>query len=137
MWLGTREQALDHAEMVAHELMRGRELQTRSWRLDVYEDGELVYQIPFASIDPTLDHLIPSVRMTVERSSVSIRLTRETITAAQATIRESRALVAMSRGKPFLAAARGEPTIRPSEPRGAGREPPEARRRQGRLRRIK
>lgn len=116
VWLATREQALDHAQAVTRELLHGREAQTRAWRLDVYEDGGLLYQIPFASLDPTLDHLAPSLRMTVEASSGSIRATREIISAARATIREARALVAISRGKPYLAAQGGEPTIRSGPP---------------------
>jgi hypothetical protein len=116
VWLNERGQALDHAEGVARELMRGREQQTRAWRLDVYEDGGLVYQISFASVDPTLDHLSPRVRATVEASSKRIRSARETVSAAHATLRESRALVAISRGKPYLAAQGGEPTIRSGPP---------------------
>jgi hypothetical protein len=118
LWLSSREEALDHAEAVTGELMRGREAQTRSWRLDVYENGELVFQIPFASVDPTLDHLPPPVRATVEARCESIRSAQEIVSVARATVRESRALVALSRGKPYLAAERGEPTIRngPSAP---------------------
>ena len=48
VWFADRERALDHAHDVARELMTARELQTRSWRLDVYEDGSKVEQIPFA-----------------------------------------------------------------------------------------
>ena len=116
VWLLDRDRAIDHAEAVAGELMRGREVQTRSWRLDVYENGELVFSVPFASIDPTLDHLAPQLRTTVEASYESIRSTRQTVSAARATLLESRALVAISRGKPYLAAERGEPTIRSGLP---------------------
>jgi hypothetical protein len=100
--------------------MRGREVQTRSWRLDVYENGELISQIPFASVDPTLDHLGPRVRATVEASCATIRSARETVSAAHATMRESRALVARSRGKPYLAVERGEPAIRSIKPAPQG-----------------
>jgi Domain of unknown function (DUF6894) len=120
VWLEEREQALGHAEGVARELMRGREQQTRAWRLDVYEDGGLLYQISFASLDPTLDHLAPKVRATVEASCKTIRSARETVSAAHATMRESRALVALSRGKPYLATERGEPTIRSITPAPQG-----------------
>jgi hypothetical protein len=34
--------------------------------LDVYEDSELILDIPFASIDPTLDHLAPKLRAGLE-----------------------------------------------------------------------
>ena len=137
VWLGSREQAREHAEGVAQELMRGREVQTRPWRLDVFEDGQVIYEISFASVDPTLDHLAPSLRTRVEASSVTIRSTREIIEAARATVREARALVAKSRGKPYLAAERGEPTIRNEPAQAAGRELTEGRGHQGRLRRIK
>ena len=137
VWVSAREPALAHAEAVAGELMRGREAQTRAWRLDVYENGELIFAIPFASIDPTLDHLTPPMRKSVEASCESIRSARETVCAAQATVRESRALVALSRGKPYLAAERGEPTIRNQPAQAAGQKSPEGRGHQGRLRRIK
>jgi hypothetical protein len=111
-----RERACAHAQHVARELMYGCELQTRSWRLDVYENGECVSQLPFASVDETLDHLQPALRKTVERSNDSLLALHETMSSARATLRESRALVARSRGKPYLATEGGEPTIRTSPP---------------------
>jgi len=96
--------------------MYGCELRTRSWRLDVYENGECVSQLPFASVDETLDHLQPALRKTVERSNDSLLALHETLSSARATLRESRALVARSRGKPYLATVAGEPTIRTSPP---------------------
>jgi|GEM_PF-1117542 len=116
LWFADRERALDHAHGVIDELMRGREPETRSWRLDVHEDGERVAEIPFARVDPTLDHLAPSVRATVERSCDTLRSFREAVSAARATARESRALVARSRGKPYLVTEAGQPTIRTSPP---------------------
>jgi hypothetical protein len=120
VWESSREPALARAETVAGELMRGCEAQTRSWRLDVYEDGELICQIPFATIDPTLDHLKPPRRRMVERSYETIQSAHQTYSAARVTMRESRALVALSRGKPYLAVERGEPTIRSSQPSPQG-----------------
>jgi hypothetical protein len=116
VWLSGRERARDHAVAVAGELMRGRERQTRSWCLEVYENGELICQIPFASVDPTLDHLAPPLRRTIEASNESIRSLHKLVSAAHATVRESKALVARSRGKPYLATERGEPTIRSIKP---------------------
>lgn len=113
MWFADRDRALDHAQEVARELMSAREAQTRSWRLDVYEDGTRVQEVTFASMDPTLNHLHPTLRTTVERWCDTVRNFRETMTVARATVRESKALVARSRGKPYLAAVGGEPTIRP------------------------
>jgi hypothetical protein len=52
------EAANAHAVGVARELMKCRELQKRDWRLDVRDsDGELLFALPFATVDPTLDHL--------------------------------------------------------------------------------
>jgi hypothetical protein len=115
-WFSDRERAVGHAQDVARELMTAREMQTRAWRLDVYEDGARVGEISFASIDATLDHLKPHLRTMVEASADSIRSMRQTISAARDTIRESRALVARSRGKPYLAAVGGRPTISPPIP---------------------
>jgi hypothetical protein len=111
VWFADRERALGHAYDVARELMSARERQTRTWRLDVYEDGSRVEQIPFAHLDPTLDHLDPALRTSVERSCDRARDFKQTLSAARATVRESRALVARSRGKPYLATDKGKPTI--------------------------
>jgi hypothetical protein len=100
VWLNEREQALDPC---------GR--------------GCALYQVSFASVDPTLDHLCPRVRATVEASCATIRSARETVSAAHATMRESRALVARSRGKPYLAVERGEPAIRSIKPAPQGESP--------------
>jgi hypothetical protein len=108
-----RDHAFHYALDVAHELMSCREAQTRTWRLDVYEgSGERIFQLPFARIDPTLDHLVPEMRETVERASDLSRSLREAMASARVTLRESRALVALSRGRPYLATEMGERTIR-------------------------
>ena len=111
--LPTREHALAYAKEVVRELMQGREAETRCWRLDVYEDHhERVFELPFAASDPTLDHLGPEFRRTVERVSNSRRSWREAVHGVRLTVRESRALVARSRGKPYLAAVLGRQTVR-------------------------
>jgi hypothetical protein len=114
LWFADRERALEHAHDVADELMRSRERETRSWRLDVYEHGTCIAEIPFASVDRTLDHLKPALRSTVERSCATLRSFKQTVSAARDTMREARALVAQSRGKPYLATEAGQPTIRTS-----------------------
>jgi hypothetical protein len=111
VWLDNRDHAVDHAQNVARQLMTARERETRAWRLDVYEDGEQVCQIPFASIDPTLDCLDPILRTEVERGCDTLRDFQQAVSATRAIIQESRALVARSRGKPYLATDRGKPTI--------------------------
>ncbi|MFZ0609955.1 MAG: hypothetical protein WBD53_13495 [Xanthobacteraceae bacterium] len=113
MALADGAQALQYAHDVAHELMRSREPQTRSWRLDVYDEaGKRVIELPFASVDPTLDHLHPDVRAMVEKFCDRRRSVAEMIFAAGNTVRESRALVARARGKLYVAAQGGTKTIR-------------------------
>jgi hypothetical protein len=114
--LPDREHALRYAQDVARELMGGREPQTRFWRLDVYEDGgERIFEIPFVRIDRTLDHLVPELRTIMEGMCDRQRALKEAIYAACVTVRESRALMAMAHGKPYLATCAGERTIRDCE----------------------
>ncbi len=111
--LPDREAALVYAKEVARELIQGRGEACRSWRLDVYENRlERVFEVPFAALDPSLDHLRPELRRIVEWVCDVRRSSRETVYAARATIREARALVARSRGEPYLAVIAGEQTIR-------------------------
>lgn len=114
--LPDREHALAYAKGVVCELLQGREAIARSWRLDVYEihenREERVFELPFASIDHSLDHLVPELRSMLEGLCNSYRSWKETAHATKITVRESRALVAKSRGKPYLAAVAGKTTIR-------------------------
>lgn len=116
VWFADRERALDHAYEVVDELMKGRERDTRTWRLEVYEAGTRIEEIPFARVDHTLDHLKPALRSAVEQSCDTLRSFKEAMAAARMTVRESRALVARSRGTLYLATESGQPTIRVSPP---------------------
>jgi hypothetical protein len=105
--------ATQYAHDVAHELMKSRELETRSWCLDVYaEGGGRIGEIQFARVDPTLDHLTPKWRTAVEGIAARERLLADMINAANATVAESRALVARARGKPYLVSRFGKRVIR-------------------------
>ena len=105
--------AYGYACDVALELMDHREATTRSWRLDVYENGsEKVFEILFASIDETLNHLKPDNRKLVEMTAMRRRLFQDTLHATWITCRESQALLARSQGKLYLAADHGQKTIR-------------------------
>jgi hypothetical protein len=106
------EIAYRYAGDVVYELMKGREQRTRSWLLEVFEGGEKIFEIPFARLDPTLDHLSAPLRELVEDTAQRIRSLKDTRYAAQATVQETRSLLARSRGKPYLAALRGRKVIR-------------------------
>jgi hypothetical protein len=112
--LSNQDMALRYAHDVVHELMKGRELETRCWRLDVFEEGdaEPIHQIPFARMDTSLDHLAPRFRDMVEAMAERKRVLGEVIHNVKATVQESRALVARARGKPYLASRFGKPIIR-------------------------
>jgi Domain of unknown function (DUF6894) len=109
--LPDREHAHDYALQVVRDLMRSREPKTRIWRLDIYEDGHRIGEIPFAKVDRTLDHLSPPVRAAVEQRCQVLLSAREAVQAARIAKREATALVARSRGKPYLATELGERTI--------------------------
>src|SRR5262245_22568509 len=101
-----RDSALGYARDVVDELMRSREAETRPWCLDVYEGDEAdspIGEIPFASVDPSLDHLTPKYRAMVESVSERKRLLSDVIHTVKGTLMESQALVARARGKPYLA----------------------------------
>jgi hypothetical protein len=61
-----------------------------------------------ARVDPTLNCLNPTLRTDVERS---LRDFKQAMSVARATMQESRAPVARSRGKPYLATDGGKPTM--------------------------
>lgn len=111
--LPDRKLAHDYALKVVSELMTGGERQTRSWCLDVYEDdGERIFTIPFVQVDHTLNHLPPALRATVEAACEVRRQIGEVMQGARTTMREAQALIARSRGKPYLASFAGQATIR-------------------------
>jgi hypothetical protein len=111
--LPNAEIAYRYACDVARELMAHREGRTRHWRLDVFEhNGEKLFDIPFATLDETLDHLRPEVRALLDQCAQHVRSLKDAYYDAGLTKRESRSLVARSRGKPYLAADRGRKVIR-------------------------
>src|SRR5262249_21172142 len=94
------EIAYRYACDVVRELMSRREPSTRSWQLEVYEgDHERIFEIPFMRLDQTLDHLNAQTREMIEDGARQVRSLKDTYRAAKVTIRETRSLVARSRGK--------------------------------------
>jgi hypothetical protein len=111
--LADNASAYRYACSVARELMRCREIETRHWLLEVYQDGkEPLFDILFASIDPTLDHLRREMRSLVESASEKRRALKDVIHDIDLTLRESQALLARSEGRPHLISDNGEITIR-------------------------
>src|SRR5437660_2169867 len=97
--LADNASAYRYARCVARELMRCREIETRHWLLEVYQGGkEPLFDILFASIDPTLDHLWRELRVSVEKASEKKRALKDVIHDIGLTVRESQALLARSSG---------------------------------------
>jgi hypothetical protein len=110
--LPDRKCAFNYAQDVVRELMSRRERETRTWRLDVYENNLKTFEVTFAALDPTLDHLKPGIRARYEANCDRRRALAEAIFAARRTVSEARALVARSRGRLYLASEFGKSTIR-------------------------
>jgi len=71
-----------------------------------------VCDVLFASVDPTLDHLRRETRTLVESVNAKRRVLEDEIYSAKLTMDDSRALIARSRGKPYLIARNGELAVR-------------------------
>ena len=111
--LADNASAYRYARCVARELMRCRELQTRYWLLEVYRDGQgPLFDILFANVDPTLDHLRRELRVLVEKANEKKRALKDVVHDIGLTVRESQALLARSSGRPHLISDNGEITIR-------------------------
>jgi hypothetical protein len=111
--LADRASAYRYACSVARELMRCREIKTRHWLLEVYQDGQgPLFNILFASIDPTLDHLRRETRTLVESASGNKRAFKDAVHDIGQTVRESQALLARASGRLHLICDNAEITIR-------------------------
>jgi len=111
--LADNASAYRYARTVARELMRCRETRTRYWRIKVYRDGQgPIFDVLFATVDQTLDHLRRESRALVEKTSERKRALKDVSHACDASLRESRSLLAQSCGKPYLIAENGEVIIR-------------------------
>jgi hypothetical protein len=102
-------EARDHAIQVARELMRHDEVKKRPWRLDVRDHvGTPLFEVAFAAVDPTLDHLEPEFRNLVESLSASRRRLQETIFKSKLLARGAQAAEARKVRKLYLVAVSGQ-----------------------------
>ena len=120
--LASNEAALDYARRVATELMKNRERKARHWRIDVRDrNGGALFEVAFITVDPTLSHVSPPYRKALEELSQRCFALREAIAQARTVQTQARALVAKSRGRPYLAADSGEEILkRPLNTRSRG-----------------
>jgi hypothetical protein len=97
--------AREHARQVARELMRHRERQTRPWRVEVTDSARRpCFELLFASVDSTIDHLTPELRASVENLCTQSASLAETFRAVTNTLVALNATLARIGGRPRLAA---------------------------------
>jgi hypothetical protein len=107
--LSSDDAAQDYARRVGAELMKNREVEVRHWRIQVQdEDGQLLFEIPLITLDLTLSHLSPPHKKAMEELSQRCYALREAIAQARVVQNQARALIAKSRGRPYLAADNGD-----------------------------
>jgi hypothetical protein len=102
--------AQEYGRRIAREILQGAELSKRHWRLRIYDRHERrspVAELLFASADPTLDHLAPQLRRSIENVCRRHAELMESGAELKMTIYQTRALLAWHGGKPFLAATGG------------------------------
>jgi hypothetical protein len=96
------------AEQIAHDLMRNVERRPRHWQLEIHDaDDRLLFAMPFAAVDRTLANFEPRARRLIERHAEIARALLETQHRSRVLIRRSRAIIARSKKRPYLAACRG------------------------------
>jgi hypothetical protein len=101
-------QAKEHARQVALELMHRRELKTRSWRLEVCDAGRVpLFELVFATVDPSLAQLPPTLRARVEDLSVRTGGMADAIIDIRNTLHQLRGTLAKCNREPYLAALDG------------------------------
>ncbi len=101
-----------HGFAVARELMNRDEVRRRHWRLNVWDsEGALVVAIPFAKVDPLLDHLSRPLRQTVEQLAERRGTLAETMSEAKRLQLQLRSMRARSKRRPYLIAQQGEQAL--------------------------
>ena len=104
--LRDESEARAYAIRVASELLRREDIGKRSWQLEICDGrGDVLSVLPFATVDPSLDHLDPTLRDLIERVSESRRTLSETLFNLHLMMLQLRARRAH---KPYLAAQSGQ-----------------------------
>jgi hypothetical protein len=104
--------AIAYGKEIAHDLMRNNERKNRHFSIAVCDEAhELLFTLPFVFVDETIRHLHPDLRTQLEVCYARRRGLAEAIDGARQTIRQSRALVARSRRRPYLAAVNGAAVV--------------------------
>ena len=102
------EGARAHAVTVAREAMRNNEVRTRNWRIQVCGGNRKpLFEVLFASVDETMDHLPGDLRDSVENVSTKFASLADTIHDVRMSMLELRTTLARAEGVPHLATLNG------------------------------
>jgi hypothetical protein len=102
------EGARAHAVTVAREAMRNNEVRTRNWRIQVCgANRKPLFEVLFASVDETMDHLPGDLRDSVENVSTKFASLADTIHDVRMSMLELRTTLARTEGVPHLATLNG------------------------------
>jgi hypothetical protein len=97
-----------HGVVVAREAMRNNKPETRKWRIEVCDvDRRPIFEVLFASVDETMDHLPNELRSSVERLSWELAWLSDSICDVRKSILQVRTTLARSEGHPYLVALNG------------------------------
>jgi hypothetical protein len=89
------EAADAHARIVARELMRNREIKTRSWRIAVCDqDLQPCSEVLFATVDDSIAHLQPPFKKAVEGLSRSTATLFDAIERVQTSLCDAKETIA-------------------------------------------
>jgi hypothetical protein len=98
-----------HAGAVARELLRHREAKRRSWCLQVCDAARApLFELLFADVDPSLDHLSPELKASLNDVSLKASRMNDSIKDVRASIHQLRGTLACADGLPWLAAINGK-----------------------------
>jgi hypothetical protein len=98
-----------HARAVARELMRHREAQRRSWRLQICDaERTPLFELLFADVDQSLECLSPELRATLKDLYLKSSGMNDSILDVRATLYQLRGTLARADGLPWLAALDGK-----------------------------
>jgi hypothetical protein len=98
-----------YALRIANELLAHNEIRKRHWALEICDDKrERLFEMPFSSIDRTLDHLNEKQRDLIEVLSRNRREMQKVLADARSVRRHVQATLARGRGRPYLVAENGQ-----------------------------
>jgi hypothetical protein len=112
--LPDRAAAEAHAAAVVRELLKGqgtsqgKDPGRKRWCLEVVDGpGRLLFSLPFAAVDPNLDHLAGETRTLIEQAREAQRRLGETMFRSRQLLDQMRSINAPRKATPYLVTEAG------------------------------